>query len=182
MIAPNTTPRHMNKSKVLEFIHLNVRDWFDTRDVAALMQKPHGTIRAYIFELFREGYLERENRTKKHAGKNYVYRATGAKPVKIEAPNPSIRPYGENLYQAIIRIGHDEDFEPLPAELPTGALPGSDEKIAIMRRRIELGQAIHHDLDARCYKIAGEDHNSKTVGIGYGGIREFSITKLRMGH
>lgn len=55
-----------------------------------------------------------------------------------------------NVFEAIIKYGHDEDFS--PAEdgsefLPTDAPAGSAEKIEVLRRRIELGQPLWHAED-----------------------------------
>ena len=48
-----------------------------------------------------------------------------------------------NVFDAILKYGHDEDFMPEDREdfEPTDAPAGSDEKIAILRRRIEQGSA-----------------------------------------
>jgi hypothetical protein len=56
-----------------------------------------------------------------------------------------------NVFEAILKYGHDEDFYP---EAPTSfsktdAPAGSDEKIEILRRRIENGLPLWHDED-RC--------------------------------
>jgi len=37
---------------------------------------------------------------------------------------------------------------PLPSQ-PTQALPGTPEKIAVMRERVERGEHLHHPQDAR---------------------------------
>ena len=50
-----------------------------------------------------------------------------------------------NVFEAILRYGHDEDFNPEPSGPnifeATDAPAGSPEKIEILRRRIELGNA-----------------------------------------
>lgn len=57
----------------------------------------------------------------------------------------------KNVFEAILKYGHDEDFnpEPNPEFIPTDAPAGSPEKIEILRRRIEMGQPLWHDRD-RC--------------------------------
>ncbi len=59
-----------------------------------------------------------------------------------------------NVFEAILKYGHDEDFLP---ELeqdgfdPTDAPAGSPEKIEILRRRVEQGQPLWHQEDRRDY-------------------------------
>lgn len=54
-----------------------------------------------------------------------------------------------NVFEAILRYGHDEDFLPEPTGTfePTDAPAGSPEKIEILRRRIELGLPLWHEED-----------------------------------
>lgn len=55
----------------------------------------------------------------------------------------------KNVFEAILRYGHDEDF--VPHEdldfIPTDAPAGSPEKIEVLRRRVELGQPLWHGTD-----------------------------------
>lgn len=57
------------------------------------------------------------------------------------------------VFEAILKYGHDEDFEPLAGEgfLPTDAPPGTAEKIDVLRQRVELGQPLWHDEDRTDY-------------------------------
>jgi hypothetical protein len=54
-----------------------------------------------------------------------------------------------NVFEAILRYGHDEDWLPEAADdfEPTDAPAGSPEKIEILRRRIELGLPLWHEED-----------------------------------
>jgi hypothetical protein len=54
-----------------------------------------------------------------------------------------------NVFEAILRYGHDEDFNPEPVGNfePTDAAAGSPEKIETLRRRIELGLPLWHEED-----------------------------------
>jgi hypothetical protein len=54
-----------------------------------------------------------------------------------------------NVFEAIIKYGHDEDFAPLASDdfMPTDAPAGSEEKIEVLRRRVELGLPLWHDSD-----------------------------------
>lgn len=54
-----------------------------------------------------------------------------------------------NVFEAILKYGHDEDFAPEVSENfeATDAPAGSDEKIEILRNRVELGLPLWHDSD-----------------------------------
>lgn len=56
-----------------------------------------------------------------------------------------------NVFDAILKYGHDEDFLPQADETfePTNAPAGSPEKIETLRRRVELGLPLWHNND-RC--------------------------------
>jgi hypothetical protein len=51
-------------------------------------------------------------------------------------------------------VGHGES--PLPKE-PTTALPGSEEKIAVMMERAKRRENLHHPLDARAGHSTEDD-------------------------
>lgn len=56
----------------------------------------------------------------------------------------------KNVFDAILKFGHDEDFAPEEACSgfePTDAPAGSAEKIEILRRRVELGLPLWHKND-----------------------------------
>ena len=54
-----------------------------------------------------------------------------------------------NVFEAILKYGHDEDFAPLESGdfSPTDAPAGSPEKIEVLRNRVELGLPLCHDGD-----------------------------------
>lgn len=58
-----------------------------------------------------------------------------------------------NVFEAILEYGHDEDFVPHESEgfVATDAPAGSDEKIEILRKRVEMGQPLWHQLDREDY-------------------------------
>ena len=58
-------------------------------------------------------------------------------------PNPN------NVFEAILKYGHDEDFYPEETDdfEATDAPAGSDEKIEVLRRRVELGLPLWHSSD-----------------------------------
>lgn len=52
-----------------------------------------------------------------------------------------------NIMQHIAASGDDENFDPPHACAPTLAPPGSQDKVEIMRMRVELGQPLWHPDD-----------------------------------
>lgn len=58
-----------------------------------------------------------------------------------------------NVFEAIVKYGHDEDFAPeATVEFEaTNAPAGSDEKIETLRRRVELGLPLWHKEDRKDY-------------------------------
>jgi hypothetical protein len=54
-----------------------------------------------------------------------------------------------NVFEAILKYGHDEDFAPSTSGdfAATNAPAGSDEKIEILRKRVELGLPLWHGSD-----------------------------------
>jgi hypothetical protein len=58
----------------------------------------------------------------------------------------------KNVFEAILKYGHDEDWLPEQVDFDsTDAPAGSPEKIEILRKRIELGQPLWHDADRYDY-------------------------------
>jgi hypothetical protein len=55
----------------------------------------------------------------------------------------------KNVFEAILKYGHDEDFDPEVNEnfQPTDAPAGSAEKIEILRQRVGCGQPLWHRDD-----------------------------------
>ena len=62
---------------------------------------------------------------------------------------PNVR----NVFEAIIKYGHDEDFAPENSEdfRPTEAPAGSRDKIDILRQRVEKGLPLWHESDRADY-------------------------------
>jgi len=59
----------------------------------------------------------------------------------------------QNVFEAILKYGHDEDFVPVQSEdfHPTAAPAGSPQKIDALRKRVELGLPLWHDDDRMDY-------------------------------
>ena len=56
----------------------------------------------------------------------------------------------KNVFDAILKYGHDEDFDPENHDgqfEPTTAPAGSQQKIDMLRKRVELGLPLWHDED-----------------------------------
>ena len=55
----------------------------------------------------------------------------------------------QNVFDAILKFGHDEDFDPTETDEfeATAAPAGSDEKIETLRRRVESGVPLWHQND-----------------------------------
>ncbi len=55
----------------------------------------------------------------------------------------------KNVFDAILKYGHDEDFAPEESNgfEPTDAPAGSPEKIEALRHRVELGLPLWHKND-----------------------------------
>ena len=58
-----------------------------------------------------------------------------------------------NVFEAILKYGHDEDFNPIVSEEfeATKAPAGSETKIAALRRRVEQGLPLWHEEDRADY-------------------------------
>jgi len=54
-----------------------------------------------------------------------------------------------NIFETIRFYEHDMDFEPHSETIPTGAPPGSLEKIQVMCERLARGEELHHPNDAK---------------------------------
>ena len=60
-------------------------------------------------------------------------------------PDPKL----ENVFEAILKYGHDEDFVPRVDDSfqPTAAPAGSAEKLEILAERVRQGQPLWHEED-----------------------------------
>ena len=58
-----------------------------------------------------------------------------------------------NVFEAILKYGHDEDFNPIVSEEfeATNAPAGSETKIEALRRRVEQGLPLWHEEDRADY-------------------------------
>ena len=58
-----------------------------------------------------------------------------------------------NVFEAILKYGHDEDFNPIVSEEfeATNAPAGSETKIEDLRKRVERGLPLWHEEDRADY-------------------------------
>ncbi len=58
-----------------------------------------------------------------------------------------------NVFEAIVKYGHDEDFVPVEDDdfSSTDAPAGSTDKIELLRSRVQSGQPLWHTEDRRDY-------------------------------
>lgn len=63
------------------------------------------------------------------------------------------KPKVRNVFEAILKYGHDEDFSPIESDdfMSTSAPAGSQAKIEILRRRVEMGVPLWHEGDRADY-------------------------------
>lgn len=73
-----------------------------------------------------------------------------------------------NIFQALLKLGHDEDFEPKPGPLhfPTPFSPGSAEKIEVLRLRAELGLPLWHEKDEGVCSVVARSQVEKKQDVG----------------
>ena len=70
----------------------------------------------------------------------------------------------DNVFEAISRFGHDEDFVPPFPGTQTNAYPGTKEKIEIMRARVQRGEPIFNKGDRIGYQDADPKNISSFPG------------------
>ena len=62
-----------------------------------------------------------------------------------------------NVFEAIMRLGHDEDFTPATEAEPTKHVPGSLAKIEVLDQRVARGQPLWHPDDKQDCSDASPD-------------------------
>ena len=74
------------------------------------------------------------------------------------------------FFDAIKKYGHDEDFDPKPDKLffPTMYSPGSNEKVEVLRQRVELGLPLWHENDEKVCTVTGVGGDKSSASSGYG--------------
>jgi len=81
--------------------------------------------------------------------KNRSLKTTDPPGVLEPMPDPKLK----NVFEAILKYGHDEDFAPRKDHefRATQAPAGSREKLEIMAERVRMGQPLWHDEDRSDY-------------------------------
>lgn len=155
----------------------NLPEWFATPDIVKITGISTNPISSALGRMVDSDELERKqtNRNGKN-GVMYWYRAT-AKLGKRERRSHQVEPKvvdmsAVNIFVEIMKKGHDEDFvDKLPA-VATGAIPGSPEKVEVMRQRVERGESPNHPGDLRGGSQLGAIPRFAIRVSGVGGIRE----------
>jgi predicted nucleic acid-binding Zn ribbon protein len=81
-----------------------------------------------------------------------------------------------SIFAALATVGHDEDFEPVPTAdfMPTSHAAGSEEKIAVLRERVQLGQPLWHPDDPVYRDVPAASEGLESVKIVFAsGKRRF---------
>ncbi len=73
----------------------------------------------------------------------------------------------QNVFEAIRRYGHDEDFQPQLRGnwRPTSAVAGTTQKLEILRNRVELGVPLFHPSDNPEFVSSSNGSQLKTPAI-----------------
>lgn len=64
----------------------------------------------------------------------------------------------KNIFEAILAVGHDEDFLPRPCGEACDARPGSEERMKTLVRRAELGEELWHEEDMTLFSVLGHEN------------------------
>jgi hypothetical protein len=67
-----------------------------------------------------------------------------------------------NIFRELRLKKHDEDFEPRNECVPTGARPGSLEKLFVIAERVRLGQPLWHKYDECVLATISEEFEKST--------------------
>lgn len=77
----------------------------------------------------------------------------------------------KTVLEALTKYGHDEDFEPNandPLFFGTMFSPGSNEKIEVLRQRVELGLPLWHKDDEKICNVTGLGADKQKAPATYG--------------
>lgn len=152
----------------------SVSGGFTACEMEKLLSRNMGSIKSALNKMVARGEAEVVDvvRTSQY-GKSNLYRlkkrVTSDEAVEVEeivftGPN--------NIFREILRKGHDEDFEDKLPAVATGAIPGSPEKVEVMRQRVERGESPNHPGDLRGGSQLGAIPRFAIKVSGVGGIRE----------
>lgn len=145
-----------NRERVVAAIK-TIPEWFTVKEMCEMTCIAKNTIRETLARLANDGQLERAPRYSTAVA--VKYRATDrlgqtiAKRMEETRSDVVVMAGPANIFRAIIEVGHDEDFIPRGDYrfIATGAAPGSQEKIEILKRRVELGYPLWHKHDRNNY-------------------------------
>ena len=83
------------------------------------------------------------------------------------------------IFEALTKYGHDEDFEPKQDALffPTMFSPGSDQKIEVLRQRVELGLPLWHEEDEKVCSVTGLGADKQKSASTYGKAATYFVPR-----
>lgn len=83
----------------------------------------------------------------------------------------------KTIFEALTKYGHDEDYEPKPDSLffPTMFSPGSEEKIEVLRQRVELGLPLWHEQDEKICNVTGLGADKQKAPSTYGKTAKYFV-------
>lgn len=136
-----------SRERILKFMRSSTR-WASPAEVAASLKLSVATAKGQMGRMYAAGELDRQElKYDANNCKAYIYRSTSIAYIPQPVVRPEPLPPPASIFEAIIRIGHDEDFEHSPAITPTMHPPGSAGKIEVMRQRVAAGRSPTHPLD-----------------------------------
>ena len=130
-------------------------EWFTSRDVSDASGVALAIVQHHLHRMGRDKELETRGLVySSKFGRMKQWKLakeirTTRKPIAGDDYLDVLREAGtsNNIFLSILKFGHDEDFEPRQPFMPTNHLPGSGEKVEVMRRRVERGEALWHKDD-----------------------------------
>lgn len=140
----------------------NLPEWFTTMEAASLLGLTRASTQNAIYQMAAEGELERIQVAPLGVyGRGYKYRRTAQLGVRAPGVKTQVIVFDatHNIFNELIRKGHDEDFQHKLPMFATAAIPGSKEKIDIMAARVANGESPNHPDDLRAGRQLGKIPN-----------------------
>ncbi len=99
---------------------------------------------------------------------------TGAVPIHKTISQPL-----DTCQQHLLLLGHDMDFEPSKMPEPTQWAPRTEEKVQVLRERLERGECLFHPEDATAESGHGTVPMRDGDRVGAGVVKVLSIPGTR---
>jgi hypothetical protein len=137
-------------AKVLAFADACGKDGFLIADVAKLIHERKDVASNLVSRLVSRGNLRVAGSRLVERGSvgsvrvsvyQFVHNRLPDQPIYDSTKKPT------NVFEYLAFFHHDEDWDPKEPEKATGAVPGSPEKIEVLRLRAERGEHLWHRRD-----------------------------------